>query len=108
MTNKLKIEYVEINTLRASEYNPRSWSTEAIEGLKESVKRFGLVDPLLVNSASNRKGVVIGGHFRLKIAKDLKISSVPVVYINIPDVEKEEELNLRLNKKLGYNTFTKN
>ena len=29
------------------------------------------------------------------------IKEIPVVYINIPDVEKEKELNLRLNKNLG-------
>jgi hypothetical protein len=29
-----------------AEYNPRKWSNKAIEGLKESIKMFGLVDPL--------------------------------------------------------------
>ena len=38
---------------------------------------------------------------RLHIAKDLGFKEVPVVYINIPDIEKEKELNLRLNKNTG-------
>ncbi len=98
---KLNILYVPIDSLRPSEYNPRFWSKEAIAQLKESVKRYGFVDPLLVNSANNRKNIVIGGHFRLSIAKELGIKEVPVVYINIPDIEKEKELNIRLNKNLG-------
>lgn len=101
MNKKLNISYVPTASLRPSEYNPRHWDKEAIKQLKESIKRYGFVDPLLVNSAPNRKNVLIGGHFRLAIAKELKIKEVPVVYINIPDIEKEKELNIRLNKNVG-------
>ncbi|OGE32705.1 hypothetical protein A3J19_00340 [Candidatus Daviesbacteria bacterium RIFCSPLOWO2_02_FULL_41_8] len=80
---------------------PRKWDKEAEKQLTESIKRFGLVDPIIINSAPNRKNVVIGGHFRLKIAKDLGYKEMPVVYINIPDIAKEKELNLRLNKNTG-------
>jgi DNA modification methylase len=66
-----------------------------------STKRFGLVDPIVVNNAIDRKNIVIGGHFRLKVAKDLGFKEIPVVYIDIPDLEKEKELNLRLNKNVG-------
>jgi len=101
LDNKLKISYVPITSLRPSEYNPRSWDKEAINQLKESISKYGFVDPLLVNSSPERKGVMIGGHFRLKIAKELGIKEVPVVYLNIPDIEREKELNLRLNKNTG-------
>ena len=101
LNNKLNIKYVPVESLRSSEYNPRFWSKDAIVQLKESIKRYGFVDPLLVNAAPNREGIVIGGHFRLSIAKELGIKEVPVVYINIPDIEKEKELNIRLNKNTG-------
>ncbi len=45
--------------------------------------------------------MVIGGHFRLKVAKDLGYTEVPVVYIDIPDIEREKELCLRLNRNQG-------
>ncbi len=101
ITQNLKVTYVPISELKPSEYNPRSWSDEAIRQLKESIKRFGVVDPLLCNSAPKRQGVLIGGHFRLKILKELGYKKVPVVYLNIPDPEKEKELNLRLNRNTG-------
>lgn len=97
----LKIHYVDVKELKPSEYNPRKWDDQAIKDLTESIKRFGLVDAILCNSAPSRLNIVIGGHFRLKVAKDLKIETVPVVYVNIPDIEKEKELNIRLNKNLG-------
>ena len=99
--NNLKIVQVDMSELKPATYNPRRWSDEAISGLRESIERFGLVDPILVNSAENRKNIVIGGHFRLKVAKDLGYKEIPVVYLNIPDIDKEKELNLRLNRNLG-------
>lgn len=97
----LTIEYVSIDTLTSPEYNPRVWSEENTKQLKESITQFGIVDPLLVNNAPERLGVVIGGNFRMKVLKELGIQKVPVVYITIPDLEKEKELCLRLNKNQG-------
>src|SRR3989344_55883 len=97
----LKIVQVAVGTLKASEYNPRHWSETQTNALAESIRRFGLIDPIICNSAPERKNVVVGGNFRLKVAKDLGFKEVPVVYINLPNVEKEKELNLRLNKNTG-------
>lgn len=97
----LKIVEVPINELRLSEYNPRKHSAKQAEQLKESIKRFGLVDPILCNSHEERRNIVIGGHFRIKIAKELGFTTMPVVYVNIPDINKEKELNIRLNKNTG-------
>lgn len=99
--NNLSVTYQNVKELNPAPYNPRKWSEDAIAQLTESIKSFGLVDPILVNSAAERKNVVIGGHFRLKVAKDLGIKQVPVVYVDIPDIEREKELNIRLNKNLG-------
>ena len=101
MDEQLKVQYVAIAQLNAATYNPRKWSEEKMGQLKQSIQQFGLVDPLLVNSAPKRKNIVIGGHFRLKVAKELGYTEVPVVCINIPDIEREKELNIRLNKNLG-------
>ena len=98
---EMDIKQVGVGSLKASTYNPRKWDQSAIDGLTESVKRFGLVDPILVNGSKDRKNIVIGGHFRLKVAKDLGFKEVPVVYLDIPDEAKERELNLRLNKNQG-------
>lgn len=101
MNKNITIVEVPINELKASEYNPRKHSKMQAEQLKESIKRFGLVDPIICNSATERKNIVIGGNFRLEAAKELGFTCVPVVYVQISDIEKEKELNLRLNKNVG-------
>lgn len=105
MNKNIAIVAVPVSSLKPATYNPRTWNTDQEEALKESITRFGLVDPIIANGADKRKDVVIGGHFRLKIAKDLGYSEVPVVYVNIPEVEREKELNLRLNKNTGSFDF---
>jgi DNA modification methylase len=97
----LAIQYVQISKLKPAAYNPRKWDEEAVKRLTESIKGFGLVDPIIVNGAPERQNIVIGGHFRLKVAKDLGFKEVPTVYLNISDLEREKELNLRLNKAVG-------
>ena len=104
--NNLKIVYVPITNLKPAEYNPRKWNTQQINSLKESIVRFGMVDPVICNNAPERMNVVIGGHFRLKVAKELDFVEMPVVYLNISDLEKEKELNLRLNKNIGEFDFS--
>lgn len=97
----ISIQHVQITELKPTEYNPRVWSEQATADLKESITRFGLVDPILVNNAPKRMNIVIGGHFRLKVAEELGLKEVPVVYVTIPEPEREKELVIRLNKNTG-------
>lgn len=100
---KIPIQTIEvpINELVGADYNPRKHDEVATEQLKQSIQRFGLVDPIIVNSAPNRKNTIIGGHFRWEVAKELGFGTVPVVFVDIPDIDREKELNLRLNKNTG-------
>lgn len=98
---KINISYIDITKLKAATYNPRVWSEAATAKLTESIKRFGLVDPLIVNSAPTRKNIIIGGHFRFEVAKKLGIKKVPVVYVSVADIKREQQLNLRLNRDTG-------
>lgn len=101
MNSQIKTVEVPINDLKPAEYNARTHNDVQADQLKQSIVRFGLVDPIIVNSTPNRKGIIVGGHFRWEVAKGLGYQTVPVVYVDIPDLEREKELNLRLNKNTG-------
>lgn len=106
-SSQLTITQVLISDLRPAPYNPRRWSEDAKERLKESIRKFGAVDPLIVNDAPKRRGVVIGGHFRLACMQELGFPRVPVVYVTIPSIAREKELNIRLNRNQGEWDFEK-
>ena len=93
----MKIESKLVKDLNPASYNPRQISSKQYKDLKESVKKFGLVDPIIINKNGN---VVIGGHQRLKICKDLKYVEVDCVMLDLSK-EEERELNIRLNKNTG-------
>jgi len=93
----MKIESKLVKDLNPASYNPRQISSKQYKDLKESVKKFGLVDPIIINKNGN---VVIGGHQRLKICKDLKYIEIDCVVLDLSK-EEERELNIRLNKNTG-------
>ncbi len=100
-TKNIQIQYVPVEDLKAYEKNPRIWSPEATEQLKQSVTKFGYLDPLVINTAEGRENVVLSGNFRMKVARELGIKMVPVIKVKIDDPEKEQELVLRMNRNVG-------
>ena len=92
----MKIEKIEINKLQPASYNPRQISTKQYKDLKESIEKFDLVDPIIIN----KDMTVIGGHQRLKVCKDLKHTEIDCVVLDLTK-EEEKELNIRLNKSGG-------
>lgn len=99
--NKLEVVVVPIDSLHPNPRNPRKWDEKMIGDLKQSIKRFGFTEPLIVSSNKKRKGRIISGHFRWTIAKELGISQVPVLFIDLPSEKQEEELLLRMNANQG-------
>ena len=95
-----KIKQKDIKTLIFAEYNPRQLTTEQYKHLKDSIERFGLVDPIIINKNKDRKNIIIGGHQRGRVATDMNISEVPCVEIDLTQ-ERERELNIRLNRNTG-------
>jgi len=92
----MKIEKLKIAELKQAEYNPRKMTNKQYEDLKSSLEKFGLVDPIIINSDNT----VVGGHQRLRIMRELGAELVPTVRVNLSK-EDEKELNIRLNKNTG-------
>tara|TARA_R110002012_G_scaffold276213_1_gene463104 strand:- start:463 stop:1602 length:1140 start_codon:yes stop_codon:yes gene_type:complete len=96
----IKTVYHELSTLVFAEYNPRELTKEQYKDLKDSIERFGLVDPIIINKHPDRDNIVIGGHQRLRVATEMGIDKVPCVELNL-NLDQEKELNVRLNKNTG-------
>ena len=89
-----------INDLIFADYNPRQLSEDEYKNLKESIEKFGLVDPIIINKNKKRENIIIGGHQRVKVARTMNIKKVPCVELDLT-LEQERELNIRLNKNTG-------
>tara|TARA_R100000329_G_scaffold144337_1_gene129014 strand:+ start:81 stop:599 length:519 start_codon:yes stop_codon:yes gene_type:complete len=96
----MKITLVKISSLKPAEYNPRQITNKQYEDLKASMEKFGCIDPIIININPERQNVVVGGHQRLRILRDLGAENAPTVSVNLSE-EDERELNVRLNKSGG-------
>ena len=96
----MKIEKVKIHDLNPAEYNPRKMTLKQYEDLKNSLEKFGCLDPIIINSDNT----IVGGHQRVRIMVELGATQVPVVRVNLSK-EDEKELNVRLNKNTGEFDF---
>lgn len=95
----MNIQIIDINKLIPATYNPRKDlkpdDAEYIK-IKNSIVKFGFVSPLVIN----KDKTVIGGHQRLKVLKDLGITEVECIVVDL-DKTNEKALNIALNKIQG-------
>ena len=96
----MRIEKRKISDLIKAEYNPRKISVVQLQELKDGIKEFGLVSPLVVNENPERKNIIVGGHQRLKIWEELGNKEVDCSIVNL-ELDKERKLNIKLNKNGG-------
>lgn len=97
----LEVKYRKISELVSPDYNPRKASPKEEEDIKTSIREFGFLDPVIVNVHPERKNIMIGGNRRVKVYAEMGGKKVPCVEVSIGDIEREKELNLRLNKNTG-------
>lgn len=91
---------MKVSDLKPAKYNPRvtlESGEREYESLKKSLNKFGTVVPIIVNQRNN---VVVGGHQRLNVLKELGKEDVEVVLVDL-DEKDEKRLNLALNKVDG-------
>ena len=98
--NELKT--MKMTDLKPAEYNPRKISDTALAGLKESIRRFGLTQPIVFNRRTKR---VVSGHQRLKALKELGEKKVPVIVVDWPELT-EKEANITFNNRAIEGEFT--
>jgi len=87
------VERVKISDLIEDEDNPRIIDTTRLDGLKNSVARWGLVQPLVINKRSKR---VVGGNQRLKVLQELGVETADAVTVDLDETE-EKALGIALN-----------
>ena len=95
---------MEIREIRLSESHPASYNPrkklkkgdKEYEKIKQSLLKFGYVDPIIVN----KDLTVIGGHQRLTVLKDLDYETAKCVIVDLSK-EDEKALNIALNKITG-------
>lgn len=90
---KLKIEYVDINSIKPYEKNAKLHPPEQIEQIKKSIEQFGMDDPIGI-----WKDEIVEGHGRLIACKELGYTEVPIIRLDHLTDEERKAYTLAHNK----------
>ncbi len=91
-----------LDDLKPAPYNPRKISATALKGLRASLKRFGLVQPIVFN---RRTGHVVGGHQRVLALRESGETQADVLVVDLAEKD-ERALNVTLNNPKIAGDFT--
>jgi len=75
----VKITDIMLNQLQEAPWNPNREDVDMLHHLEASIRRYGLVEPLVVRPAQDSHFEVLSGNHRLKILNSLGIS-MPLVW----------------------------
>jgi ParB family chromosome partitioning protein len=84
---KLKIVELDLNLLQGAPWNSNEMDDAMLHHLRTSIKRFGLLGNLVVRPVANNCYEVLSGNQRLKILKEMVISPVPCVIVQLNDAD---------------------
>ena len=90
---KLKIEYIDINSIKPYKNNAKLHPKEQIEQIKKSIRQFGMDDPIGI-----WKDEIVEGHGRLLACKELGFTEVPVIKLDHLSDEERKAYTLAHNK----------
>ena len=89
----MEIIKIKLSELKPSPFNPRRISENNKFGLKNSMDKFGLVEPLVVNKRNNH---IVGGNQRFDILKEKGVLESDVSVVDL-DEQEEKALCIALN-----------
>ncbi|MFN7088386.1 MAG: ParB N-terminal domain-containing protein, partial [Candidatus Paceibacteria bacterium] len=97
----MEIKIAKISKLKRAEYNPRKKSEHVLATVRQSIKEYGWLQPIVVNThqcerCGDRRNVIVGGHRRLEAAQAEGKDEAPIIEVNL-HLEDEKRANLRLN-----------
>lgn len=91
----LKIEYLDINDLKPYGRNAKKHPKEQVQRIVNSIKEFGMCDPIGIWGKDN---LIVEGHGRLIALKELGYTEVPVIRLDHLTEEQRKAYTLAHNK----------
>ena len=103
----MKIVELDLNQLQEATWNSNEMDETMLHHLRTSIKNYGLLGNLVVRKVGNNCYEVLSGNQRLRVLKEMGISPVPCVIVEIDDdhacllaqalnqIHGEEDLGLR-------------
>ena len=77
-------ELIDIDSLQLDGENPNKMKKNQLQALRKAIQRWGFIVPIV----TNRDLLVADGEQRLTVAKELGMKQVPVIRLDVEDVDR--------------------
>lgn len=78
---------ISLTALRPAPWNPNQMDGTMMEHLRESISRYGLVEPLVVRKIDEAQYEVLSGNQRLRVLQGMDLKSVPCIVVELNDTK---------------------
>jgi ParB family chromosome partitioning protein len=86
LSSNREIKSIPIELIRPNTYQPRKvFSQESLDELTESIKTYGVLQPITVRSNGNKYYELVAGERRLRAAQMAGLSEIPAIVIDVTD-----------------------
>lgn len=83
-----EIKYIPIDAIRPNPYQPRKdFNKKALDELSQSIKTYGLIQPISVRKIHDESYELVAGERRLRASKMAKLDKVPVIILDYRDID---------------------
>jgi len=79
-----EVQMIARNKLIIDKSNPNVMSDEDYDALKEVIKKFGFIVPII----TNKDFLIADGFHRFKAARDLNIDPVPIISLDVDEIDR--------------------
>jgi ParB family transcriptional regulator, chromosome partitioning protein len=83
----MKTVEISIDNINAAPWNANSMDDRTIQRLRESISRYGLLQPLVVRPIAKSQYEVLSGNQRLKVLRENNYKRISCVIVNLNDAE---------------------
>ena len=91
---EIKVTYVDLNSLKTYQNNPKDHPQKQVHQIADSIKKFGFNNPILIDENNE----IIAGHGRYMAAQQLQMDTVPVIRLTHLDETQKRVYRLADNK----------
>ena len=117
LNNSRQVKNIPIELIRPNTYQPRKYfNQESLEELTESIKTYGILQPINIRANGNKYYELIAGERRLRAAQLAGLNEIPAIIIDVTDSDsavlalienlQREDLNY-LEEAEGYESLMK-
>ncbi len=110
-----EIKYIPISIIKPNPYQPRKeFNQKALEELSQSIKSYGVIQPISVRQIKSDSYELIAGERRLRASELAELSEIPAIIVDYRDKEsalialmenlQREDLNF-IEEAEGYNNL---